>query len=44
MRRKNFSVSTRPGGFKGTPFQKNQMGDIYLLSMDNLKIKFFGYL
>jgi hypothetical protein len=33
-----------PGGFKGTAFQKNLMGVIYLLSMDSLKIKFFGYL
>ena len=44
MRRKKVSLSTTPGGFKGTAFRKNLMGVIYLLSMDSLKIKFFWYM
>jgi hypothetical protein len=29
-RMKKFSLSTMPGGLKGTVFQKNQMGDYML--------------
>ncbi len=33
------------GDFKGTVFQKKiEWGVIYLLRMNSLKIKFFGYL
>jgi hypothetical protein len=51
VRRKNeecaerkFPFQQRLGALKGQLFEKIEWGVIFLLSMDSLKIKFFGYL
>jgi hypothetical protein len=37
MRGKKFSLSTMPGGFKGTAFPKNQMGGYILAEYRQIK-------